>query len=294
MLSFHVKLEPERMAGRTRKAGPRHPSGKLKRPTGDPIAPAAWQRIRSDAAKIAGDPRLSSELGRLSFHREITDQQAAAGFKVWEIYTAFERAKRRGRSARSPNIEAEFRGDGGHHEPFIAVKEAALIPGAVTLDTLDYDDPTRKNIESTLAAERAFLALQEELGRYVVPGEIFNPRDGTRRNTARHLIERLCVDDRSVTLDELPTLRWLLDRLAQFFGIGSHKRGGNVGKIARQMTAPPARKPKAKRQDIALRTVLKAARPDLDDAQLNDAERMAVAVRDREAFRKQKPQRERG
>lgn len=253
------------MAGRKRKAGPRYPSGDLKKPTGDPIAPAAWARVRSDVAKIANDPRLSSEVGRLSFHREITDAQAAAAFKVRDIYAAFEQAKGKHRSSASPDNEPVFKGDGGFPEPIIPIED---------IERLDPSDPLRVRMEKTRAAYLAFKALQEELTGYGA--------------MARDLLETLCVDNRSIPYMQLGYMRWLLERLSRFFGVTGHKKGGSVGKIARQMSAPSARKPKAKRKDTGIRTVLRHARPDLDDKQLDEAERMAMAVRDRDAYRRQK------
>jgi hypothetical protein len=64
--------------GPRKKPGERYPSGDLK----PVIAPALWARIRD----LMRDRRLSSELGRLWLHRELTDTQAAAGFLVENIY----------------------------------------------------------------------------------------------------------------------------------------------------------------------------------------------------------------
>jgi hypothetical protein len=64
--------------GPRKKPGERYPSGDLK----PIIAPALWGRIRN----FTRDRRLSSEVGRLWLHRELTDTQAAAGFLVADIY----------------------------------------------------------------------------------------------------------------------------------------------------------------------------------------------------------------
>jgi hypothetical protein len=76
--------------GPRKKPGERYPSGDLKRA----IPPAIWGRIRD----VLRDPRLSSELGRLWLHRELTETQAAAGFLITDIYChsdSAERAKER-------------------------------------------------------------------------------------------------------------------------------------------------------------------------------------------------------
>jgi hypothetical protein len=95
--------------GRHKKNGARYPGGKLK-PTGEPIQPALWQRIRSDGAKAAGDHRLASEIGRLSYHRELTDLQVTAALRVAQIIGAWERQNGLNRRMHSPSYEAGFGG----------------------------------------------------------------------------------------------------------------------------------------------------------------------------------------
>jgi hypothetical protein len=59
--------------GPRKKPGERYPSGDLK----PVVAPALWGRARDRV-----DPQLSSELARLCFNRELTETQAAAGFRI--------------------------------------------------------------------------------------------------------------------------------------------------------------------------------------------------------------------
>ncbi|WP_417229671.1 hypothetical protein [Brevundimonas sp.] len=79
--------------GRKRKAGKRHPCGKLVRPTkGETQAQIlatvveARQRHYGVSAAQARDQRLSSALGRLAFTGAITQQQYEAGQKFGEVY----------------------------------------------------------------------------------------------------------------------------------------------------------------------------------------------------------------
>src|SRR5271169_534708 len=85
--------------GPRKKPGERYPSGDLK-PT---VAPALWGRVRR-----GGDPQLSSELARLCFNRELTETQAAAGFRIADIYRSGDSADslddRRGVAAASEPI----------------------------------------------------------------------------------------------------------------------------------------------------------------------------------------------
>jgi len=66
-----------RKPGPRKKLGERYPSGDLK----PVIAAALWGRARDH-----GGAQLKSELGRLCFHRELTETQARAGFLIAEIY----------------------------------------------------------------------------------------------------------------------------------------------------------------------------------------------------------------
>ena len=66
--------------GPRKKPGERYPSGDLK----PPIAPALWGRIM-DLPRLSG-PLLPSELGRKCLHRELTKDQAEAGFYIGCIY----------------------------------------------------------------------------------------------------------------------------------------------------------------------------------------------------------------
>jgi len=79
--------------GRKRKAGKRHPSGKLVQPSGaetqrEVMATVldARQRHYGVTARQARDERLGTALGRLAFGEVITAEQHAAGQKYAEIY----------------------------------------------------------------------------------------------------------------------------------------------------------------------------------------------------------------
>jgi hypothetical protein len=79
--------------GRKRKAGKRHPSGKLVQPSAAETQREvmstvleARQRHYGVTAKQARDERLGTALGRLAFTGGITTEQYAAGQKYAEIY----------------------------------------------------------------------------------------------------------------------------------------------------------------------------------------------------------------
>lgn len=257
------------MAGRKRKAGPRYPNGDLK-PQGEPIVPAVWARIRSEAAKLADDRRLSSEIGRLSFHREITDLQAATAFRVGAIYHDFARAKQLARTARSPNYERGF-GRGGDDDVIIKVEDMDLL--------LD-GDPLKKRMRAAIAAQEAFADLQEHMNILTVP--------------QRHMIERLCVDDGHLTADELVTVRQILDWLATKIGKSVSK-----GKARRAERNTRLLKPRpttgldarAQRREpppdhVVLKALLTKLRPDLAGHELAKVCALADGLKDREIERR--------
>ena len=66
--------------GPRKKPGERYPSGDLK----PAITPAAWGRIQQSPRAFG--PLLASELGRKCLHRELTKDEAEAGFYIGCIY----------------------------------------------------------------------------------------------------------------------------------------------------------------------------------------------------------------
>lgn len=172
--------------GRPAKAGERYACGKLK-PTGDPVTGALWHRIREHAAKLARDERLASELGRLSFHRQITDAQAAAGFRVGLIYGMFERHySAPPRKTRSPSYQIGLTGDAGLAEELME-REAFV------------DQVRRRR-----ASLEAFLALQDEFDSWEFSRNAASVRPdiehhGATRRAPRLLIEAVCVDDCTIS-----------------------------------------------------------------------------------------------
>lgn len=242
--------------GRPREDGERYPSGKLKqKPTGFAIAPAAWARIRVDMVKLSGDTRLASEVGRLSFHRLITDKQAATAFRIGEIYGAFERHKRKRRTTKSPSYEMGFGGDGIAEE---------------LMDAEELEQLEARIIE----AESAFLALDEHLTTF--------PR------AARAAIEQLCIDDCAINSMYLRDIGRLLDNVATF--LLENTQSAKKKRRRKAKVRPPAPTPvatPARRADHEMRSWLSfmhTVRPDLDTAGLQAAYDIFSAMKDRGRF----------
>ena len=99
--------------GRPSKSGDRYNCGKLRpaETSKQPISPALWQRIKTNGQKIGLDPRLGTELGRLALHDELTSAEVSAGFRIAEIYHAFERFHGRTRSAAGSSFFRQFVAD---------------------------------------------------------------------------------------------------------------------------------------------------------------------------------------
>lgn len=246
--------------GRSRKTGERYASGKLK-PTGEPVSGALWHRIKTDAAKAVRDERLASEVGRLSFHRDISDGQAAAGFRVGMIYGMFERDHvGRPRTARSPSYEIGLAGTAGVAEELME------------------QEVLRDKVRRERASLEAFTALQEEMKTWAHP-------------RAAKLIEELCVDDRAIAGYELNTASWALDRLVAFFGSSNSrkKRKRAKGKYIGHAVAggPKLRKP-AEIERTAQEKFIRTLRPDLDGVAVAQASEILSALYDREYVAEQR------
>lgn len=270
------------MAGRKRKSGARYPNGDLK-PQGDPIVPAVWGRIRSDVAKLSGDVRLASEVGRLSFHREISDLQAATAFRIGEIYSNFAKAKELSRSARSPNYDRGF-GRSGDSDEIVFREQSKTYPMVAYMEQLLDDDPLKKKMRAAIAATDAFDGLQKELWILTPP--------------QRHMIEALCVDDRHLTKDELWKVRELLDWLAGKIGKSASKRKARRAERNTRLLRPKAKPadvspvtPKKVADHAALRAILQKLRPDLNNHALEQVCATHDLLRERERHReKLKPE----
>lgn len=232
----------------------RQAAGRPRKVQADAIAPALWQRIKTEAMRAAADPRLGTELGRLSLHGEITSAQASAGFRVAHIYGRFERFKGWRRSTRSPSYETGFGGDAEIAEELLGHEIQA-----------DLEERIRE-------AADAFNRLQEEIPVYP-PG-------------ARALLEALCVEDRAVGPAHLDDIRAMLDRLAGYFGIVAAPKA-RPREAARPIT-PAARRQRSSHDADIWRIVISKLRPDLSLDEINGAIDIAGALKAREIVRRER------
>jgi len=271
----HVRKIPEGVRGlkrgRPAKAGERHPCGKLKKPaSGKPagIAPALWQRIKTDAVRLVQDARLGSELARLSVFGDLTVVQTAAGFKMAEIYGRYERVVGLHRSARSAAY------DMGHGDPDLAEERLS-------------EDEKEVRDERLRRVRNDFHDLQEAVPVYPIH--------------ARAMLEALVIEDRPPDATRLPELADLLEHMAKNFGEKWRQRKSGPkprkqAKALRTAEEAPARKPQVLESPalIGFRAAMATLRPDLADDLVRRAFDLQTVLADRERVRRDKEFRKSG
>lgn len=157
------------------------------KPTIEPIAPAAWDRIRRLVARGVVEAIHGSEVGRLSHFGELTATEASAAFRIAEIYGRYDRVVlEKRRSARSPSYEMGFSGQ----TPEAQQRNRRL-----------------SEEEEHRIATKNFEDLRGQLPEF--------PRE------LRARIEALCVEDQPIGSADLADVRIILGKLAQYFGIVS-------------------------------------------------------------------------
>jgi hypothetical protein len=268
--------------GRPAKSGERYKCGKLKpaETSKQPISPALWQRIKTNGQKIGLDPRLGTELGRLALHDELTSAEVSAGFRIAEIYHAFEHFHGRTRSAAGSSFFRQFVAD---LEKPIEVRRRA---------TDDYLDLDRELAERD--AHEDFDVLQ-----YYMPV------------TQRDLVEQVCVEGRPINPVSIPVLKMVLQYFFEIFRDDKNYRSKRSRKFdpdtpklkfykqkkgklkiletpVEQLVQP---KPTDDRKLSYIQT-LRILRPDLSDEQLEQAWGVYHALIARADFRQDKERRD--
>lgn len=267
--------------GRPPKQGERFPSGKLKpaKSTIEPIAPALWARLKTEAVRLVGDTRFGSEIGRLSMHGELTAEQASAGFRFAQIYGRFERYKQCRRSAASPSYMAA---SGTEEDKGATITPETLV--SLGDEELLDDEALAELMGRITSADLAFRKVQKFMSSY--PGNV------------RAALELLCVDDAVTNPVMLENIRNALDDLAvNLFRIKAapkeeqkQKRRDVIvtrdggGEVTGELVLPDPDK-------VAWRAVLRRLRPDMTDAQVDQAYALTVAIKAREVFQRQQTRR---
>ena len=263
--------------GRPSKSGDRYNCGKLKpaETSKQPISPALWQRIKTNGQKIGLDPRLGTELGRLALHDELTSAEVSAGFRIAEIYQAFEHFHGRTRSAAGSSFFRQFVAD---------LEKPIEVTRRRSDDYVSIDQEERER-----EAREDFDVLQ-----YYMPV------------AQRDIVEQVCVASWPINPVSIPVLKIVLH---YFFEIFRDKKLSveteqeirrNAPKIkfhkpkkdkAKKVEKPVENAEPPKRIDtrkISYMQTLRILRPDLDDDQLEQAWSVYHALIARADFRREK------
>jgi hypothetical protein len=174
--------------GRPSKSGDRYKCGKLKpsETSKEPISPALWQRIKTNGQKIGLDPPLGTELGRLALHDELTSAEVSAGFRVAEIYQAFEHFHGRTRSAAGSSFFRQFVAD------------------------------TEKPIEVNRRRTDDYISIDQE-EREREAREDFDVLQHYMPAAQRDLVEQVCVAGQPINPVSLPVLKMILQYFFEIF-----------------------------------------------------------------------------
>lgn len=252
--------------GRPRGTGERYPSGDLKpkRPGGEPISPALWQRMKAQWTKIFNDAGHGSEVGRLSFDGELTNAQTAAAFRIGEIYRKYHRFKQLRDTAKSPSYQQGFGGSSDLAEERMTAEQLAAFEGNIRKAEADW-----AKVDGALAAAH-------------IPRPL------------RQAIIDICVFDTPTNPLFYPAIRYFLDQMVLRWAERFDDIDKRINMNGRRMGIPnrpviervvPA---KPKRPDTITPTfeaVVRKLRPDLDDKGIRLATETFTAMRDRAVYR---------
>lgn len=244
----------EARAGRPPVVGPRYESGRSKperRSSG-----VATQRAREAVRRGILDPRAGSEIELLgpAFAGELSHRQTDTANMVGRIYQAFERFERLRRDPASPSY---MRAHGSDDDP---------------IDPIELQKLERR----VRRARKRWQDVQDEIA--AMPPGVWK--------TAREALETLCVANQPIAAALLPSMRYLLDRIAARFGGQQHQGGGpHPMAVTRHR---PARRPQASDRAHRERAIDKDAwtkctaelRPDLDADGLEREWQRLQAVKD--------------
>jgi hypothetical protein len=267
--------------GRPRKAGERHPGGKLKSPA--PISPtdnsapmsgALWQRMLQDHSKVFSDTAFATELTRLGTTKQLTPREVSTGLRIAGIYGRFEYYKQVSRSAASPHYIREFVAESAGTEDAAKI---ILDPEKELVRALDcVDDREERERE----AVRAFKELQ-----------------GLIPMSLRSEVEALCVENVHIGYQQLLYVRAALaivnDGLPdKSTGLSKKQRRAQRKRIRPSLPEPTKAKPiKVNTTKDAFLQLQRTMSPHLDDDGLERAWSMFCALRAREDFRQEKSER---
>jgi hypothetical protein len=249
--------------GRPRKWGDRYPSGKLHHENkGQDLTPALLGRIKNFFVKIAADPKAGDLPGLLLYDNKLTNPQAAAAYKLGDVYRKYHRLKALRDFAKSPSFERGF-GNSDLDEERMSYEQLS-----------DLEADIRK-------AEEAWRKVDEFLDPY---------KNAHMTRRLRQSVIDLCVFETLPDPGYLPQIRRVLDQLSLRWAQGWREAKRRDIKIIRE--APKrdnVEEMSVKRRDTItepLEKVLGAL--GLDDGGVRKAVEAFHALRARAEFRRAK------
>lgn len=260
--------------GRPRKQGERYPGGKLKEPPKleylREISPTEVRRIGDHAATVAGDRRLGGEVGRLLLIRQLSTMEAAAAWRIAEIYGRFEHFSGRCRSTRSPAYEMGVRSTG---------------------DTKDAGEAERTAFGAWNDLQ-AFIDVKWPMRPFVSKKFPERTKERGGGSPVRNMIETLCVDDRCIGPAALFEMRAILYRLAveHFEIVKAAKKEKRVDPVSANVRAQLRTSDFGRDLQVLFETAIEDAAAGLAGAATDASERISevrdffVALKDREKF----------
>lgn len=255
-----------KLGGRPRKWGDRYPSGRLHHDESNlpDLTPTVLAKIKNFFVKIANDERTGDLPGLLLYSNKLTNTQAAAAYKIGDVYRRYHRLKALRDFAKSPSFERGF-GNSDLDEERMSYEQLS-----------DLEADIRK-------AEEAWRKVDEFLDPY---------KNAHMTRRLRQSVIDLCVFETMPDPGYLPQIHRVLDQLSIRWAQGWKEAKRRDIKIIRE--APKrdnVEEMSTKRRDTItepLQRVISALRPDLDGTGLKQATEAFHALRARAEFRRSK------
>jgi hypothetical protein len=211
--------------------------------------------MKSETIKLIIDPKMQSEIARLSFAGILTNSQAATAFRIADVYQQYHRYKQLRTAPKSASYEIGF--------------------GSSDIDEERMSDEQLGAYEAAIAkAERDWKALDEGLRKF--------------HRDMRQAIYALCVENQPISPTLYEDVRAVLNAVTARWP--EWRRSQRLAPMLKRTTAPieqlQAEVPR--REDPGLKAVKAIARklvPSLDQMGVDKVGEVWAALRDRERLR---------
>jgi hypothetical protein len=214
--------------------------------------------MKSETIKLIIDPKMQSEIARLSFAGILTNSQAATAFRIADVYQQYHRYKQLRTSPKSASYEIGF--------------------GSSDIDEERMSDEQLGAYEAAIAkAERDWRALDEGLQKF--------------RAEVRKAIYALCVENQPISPTLYEDVRAVLNAVTARWP--EWRKSQRLAPTLKRTTAPieQLQASMPRREDPGMKAVGLIARklaPKIDQAGIDKVKEVWAALRDRERLRQAK------